>query len=62
MAEKACSECHRLVEEETECPIDKNNDLRDNWSGLVVIYDPEDSEIADQLGVSVAGRYAISVR
>lgn len=62
MAEKACSECHRLVEEEDECPIDKNNDLRTNWSGLVVIYDPEDSEIAEQLGVNVAGRYAISVR
>lgn len=62
MAEKACSECHRLVEEEDECPIDKNNDLRGNWSGLVVIYDPEDSQIAEQLDVNVAGRYAIKVR
>jgi len=62
MAEKACSECHRLVEEATECPIDKNNDLRSNWSGLAVIYNPDDSEIAEKLGVNVSGRYAISVR
>ncbi|EGQ42793.1 MAG: DNA-directed RNA polymerase, subunit E'' [Candidatus Nanosalina sp. J07AB43] len=62
MTEKACSECHRLVEEENECPIDKNNDLRGNWSGLAVIYDPENSEIAEQLETSVAGRYAINVR
>lgn len=62
MAEKACSECHRLVEDATECPIDKNNDLRSNWSGLAVIYNPEDSEIAEKLDANVAGRYAISVR
>ena len=62
MAEKACSECHRLVDDATECPIDKNNDLRSNWSGLAVIYNPEDSEIAEKLDVNVAGRYAISVR
>lgn len=62
MAEKACSECHRLVEDSQECPIDKNNDLRDNWNGIAVIYNPEDSEIAEKLGVEVPGRYAISVR
>lgn len=62
MAEKACAECHRLVEDATECPIDKNNDLRGNWSGLAVIYDPENSEIAEKLDVTVSGRYAISVR
>jgi len=62
MTEKACSECHRLVEKETECPIDKNNDLRSNWSGLAVIYDPEESEIAKQLNTSIAGRYAITIR
>jgi len=62
MSEKACSECHRLVEDSNECPIDKNNDLRENWSGLVVVYNPEESKIAEELEVSVPGRYAINIR
>jgi DNA-directed RNA polymerase subunit E" len=62
MTEKACSECHRLVEDAQECPIDKNNDLRSNWSGIAVVYDVEDSEIADRLEITTPGRYAIKVR
>ncbi len=62
MAEKACKQCNRIVEDATECPVCKNNDLSDSWSGLVVIYDPEDSEIAERLEVQTPGRYAIRTR
>jgi DNA-directed RNA polymerase subunit E" len=62
MAEKACKDCNRLVEDETECPVCKGNDLSENWSGLVVIYDPEESDIADKLDITTPGRYAIRVK
>lgn len=61
MAERACKNCNRIVEDSDECPVCKNNDLSDSWSGLVVIYDP-DSEIAEKLGIKTPGRYAIRVK
>ncbi|MFB6292416.1 MAG: transcription elongation factor subunit Spt4 [Candidatus Nanohaloarchaea archaeon] len=51
-----------MVEDSDECPVCKNNDLSNSWSGLVVIYDPEDSEIADKLGIGTPGKYAIRVK
>jgi len=62
MAERACRNCNRIVEDSTECPVCKGNDLSNAWSGLVVIYDPEDSEIAEELGIKTPGRYAIRVK
>jgi len=62
MAERACRNCNRIVEDASECPVCKNNDLSDSWNGLVVVYDPEDSEIADRIGISTPGRYAIRVK
>ncbi len=62
MAERACKNCKRIVEDSSECPVCKNNDLSNSWSGLVVIYDPEDSEIAEKLGIGTPGRYAIRVK
>jgi DNA-directed RNA polymerase subunit E" len=61
MAEKACKNCNRIVEDSDECPVCKNNDLSESWNGLVVIYDTE-SEIADKLGIETPGRYAIRVK
>jgi DNA-directed RNA polymerase subunit E" len=61
MAEKACTDCKRIVEDSDECPVCKNNVLSNSWSGLVVIYDT-DSEIADEVGVQTPGRYAIRVK
>lgn len=62
MAEKGCRNCNRIVEDASECPVCKNNDLSDSWNGLVVIYDPEDSEIAEKMEIATPGRYAIRVK
>ncbi len=61
MAEKACTDCKRIVEDSDECPVCKNNVLSDSWSGLVIVYD-SDSEIAEEVGVQTPGRYAIRVK
>lgn len=62
MAEKACRNCKRVVEDESECPVCKNNDLSDSYSGTVVIWDTEDSEIAERLEIKTPGKYAIRVK
>jgi DNA-directed RNA polymerase subunit E" len=61
MAERACTDCKRIVEDSDECPVCKNNILSDSWSGLVVIYDT-DSVIAEEMGIQTPGRYAIRVK
>jgi len=57
--EKVCVHCRRFVEGKV-CPACKTSDFTRNWQGSVVIIDPE-SEIAKSLGITVPGRYAISV-
>ncbi len=61
MAERACTDCKRIVEDSDECPVCKNNVLSNSWSGLVVVYDSE-SQIAEEVGVQTPGRYAIRVK
>jgi len=62
VSEQACKQCKRIVEDSSECPVCKNNDLSNSWSGTVMIYDPEDSEIAEKLGIQTPGQYAIRVK
>ncbi len=59
---KACRRCKALVERDAiECPICGSRDFTDEWEGMVIIIDPEKSEIAKALGISKPGRYAIKV-
>jgi DNA-directed RNA polymerase subunit E" len=44
------------------CPVCKDDKTTDNWSGIVVILDPEKSKIAKTIGVNVPGAYALKVR
>jgi DNA-directed RNA polymerase subunit E" len=36
--------------------------MSEDWSGLIIILDPEKSEIAKKLGVKAKGKYAVRVR
>lgn len=60
VSEKACRRCHALTKE-NKCPVCGSTDLSVNWSGIAIIIDPENSEVAKLLGVKVPGRYAINV-
>ncbi len=55
-----CRKCKRFTTEK-ECPICKTANLSVNWKGLVIINDPEDSEIAKILEITVPGKYALFV-
>lgn len=61
MTEKACRECH-MITIGSLCPKCKNATLSDDFSGLVIIIDPEESEIAKVMEIKEKGRYALRVR
>ncbi|MCK4478727.1 DNA-directed RNA polymerase subunit E'' [Candidatus Bathyarchaeota archaeon] len=61
MNEKACRECHTLTTGAL-CQKCKTATLSDDFSGLVIIIDPEESEIAKVMEIKEKGRYALRVR
>jgi DNA-directed RNA polymerase subunit E" len=44
------------------CPNCKSTDLSDDWTGLIIVREPESSEVAKKMGIKELGRYAIRVR
>jgi len=61
MTEQACRECHRIVDG-VVCPTCGSSSLSKDWSGYVVIIDPKRSVVAEKLGITLPGRYALKVR
>jgi DNA-directed RNA polymerase subunit E" len=61
MSEKACSECH-FVTTRNMCPKCKSSNLSDDFSGILIIFDPEGSAIAKAIHIKEKGRYALRVR
>lgn len=61
MSLRACRSCKVLTDGDT-CPICKGKDLSEDYMGLIIILDPESSELAKKLGIEAKGRYAIKVR
>ncbi len=61
MSEKACTTCHLITRENT-CPKCKTATLSDDFSGLIMIFEHEDSAIAKAVGIKEKGRYALKVR
>jgi DNA-directed RNA polymerase subunit E" len=61
MSEKACANCHFLTKENV-CPRCKSASLSDDYSGLVIVFDPESSAIAKAMNIKEKGRFALKVR
>ncbi|MBS3056440.1 MAG: DNA-directed RNA polymerase subunit E'' [Candidatus Aenigmarchaeota archaeon] len=59
MVKRACKDCKRVVES-TTCPVCKTNNTTTNFQGVVVIFDHR-SEVAQKLGITAPGKYAIRV-
>ena len=47
--------------ESYQCPECKNP-TSSNWSGLLIVTNPEESDVAKELGITKAGEYALRVR
>jgi DNA-directed RNA polymerase subunit E" len=61
LTDKACKNC-RYISNGPICPNCKSTNLSEDWSGLVIIVDPNASEVAKRMSISAAGRYALRVR
>ncbi len=58
---KVCKKCRYFFEGEV-CPACKSSILATSWQGRVVILDEVKSQVAQKVGLSVKGEYAIKVR
>ncbi|MCW4036017.1 MAG: DNA-directed RNA polymerase subunit E'' [Candidatus Bathyarchaeota archaeon] len=58
---RACRSC-KVITDETACPICKGTDLSDDYSGLLIILDPEGSQLATKMEIEKEGRYALRIR
>lgn len=61
MSMKACRNC-RFISKEKTCPNCRGTDLGENYSGLLIVLDIGNSELARKAAVSKKGRYALRVR
>jgi len=61
MTDKACSTC-RLITTGNICPRCRTPTLSDDFSGLIIVFDPEGSAIAKVMNIGKKGRYALKVR
>ena len=46
----------------TGCPNCKSTNLSNDWTGLIILLDVENSEIAKKINAKSSGKYAIRVR
>ena len=58
--ELACREC-RCVTTAKVCPACKSTDLSPDWNGIVLVVKPSTSKIAQTLGITKVGKYALKV-
>ena len=61
MIEKACRKCH-MISVESICPNCKSTSLSDDWTGIFILIDAENSGIAEKMGANKPGKYAVRVR
>jgi len=61
MSMKACANCH-FITKDNVCPRCKSTSLSDDYSGIVIVFEPERSAIAKAMGIKAKGRYALKVR
>jgi DNA-directed RNA polymerase subunit E" len=50
-----------MLTNDKTCPNDGSTELSNEWSGLIIIINPEKSQVAKTLGIEKPGRYALKV-
>ena len=58
---KACKRC-RYITTEAVCPICKSEELSNRFSGVLIVFNPEKSDIAKKLDIKTKGEYALIVQ
>jgi len=57
---KVCKSC-KLFYGGEQCPICKGTNTAVSWKGRIAVLDPNRSEIAKKIGITIKGEYAIKV-
>jgi DNA-directed RNA polymerase subunit E" len=58
---RACRNCKNITEENV-CPVCKGTEFSDDYSGILVVLDPENSILAEKLEAKEPGTYALKIR
>jgi len=58
---KACKNCRYIVTVEKTCPKCQG-ELSEKFSGMIIILDPERSEVAKIAEINTVGSYAVKVK
>lgn len=59
---KACRNCRYLVPlEEQRCPVCGGTSFTKFWRGMLIVVDPDKSEVAKMLDIKYTGRFAIAI-
>ncbi len=58
--ELACRKCRHITTGKV-CPVCKSSDLTPDWSGIILIVQPETSQVAKTLNITQKGKYALKV-
>jgi len=58
---KCCKRCKMFVDG-GECPVCKDSKFSTNWQGRIYIADVAQSTIANKIGITVKGEYALKCR
>jgi DNA-directed RNA polymerase subunit E" len=59
--DKVCKNCRRFVEGSV-CPVCSQSQFSRSWKGIAIINNPNESEVAKVMGITVPGKYAIWVK
>jgi DNA-directed RNA polymerase subunit E" len=58
--EKACRKC-KVITTGKVCPNCKSTVLSADWSGIILVFDPEKSKVAKTLDINSPNKYALKV-
>ena len=58
---RACRYC-KNINEESVCPVCKQSEYSEDYSGLLVVLDGENSILAEKLDTTEPGNYALKIR
>ena len=58
---RACRSC-KTLHDDNVCPVCKGTEHSEDFSGLLVVVDPENSILAQKLKAEEPGNYALKIR
>jgi len=61
MSEKACANCH-FITKENVCPKCRSTSFSEDFGGVVIVFDPENSAVAKAMKIKDKGRTRSKVR